>query len=57
MTHPHPDKVHIVRTYRRAILSAKARFGTARSLVHYHDLVASYKTAKREALEHANEEK
>lgn len=47
MDHPHPDKQHVVSTYRRYILSVKRKFGTARGLGHYHQLIATYLTAKR----------
>lgn len=48
--HPHPDKVHLMRTYRKHILSAKKRFGSARGLVHYRQFIAIYLLAKREYL-------
>lgn len=51
MEHPHPDKRHIMRTYRRYLLAAKSAFGSARGLVHYHGLVQSYLTAKRQVLQ------
>lgn len=48
MEHPHPDKQHVVRSVRRYLLGNKKKFGTARSLVHYRDLIATYQTAKKE---------
>lgn len=50
MKHPHPDKRHIVTTYRRYILGFKKQNGSARSLVHYRDLIATYLEAKRELI-------
>ena len=50
MQHPHPDKQHVIRQVRRYLLSAKKRFGTARGLVHYNDLIATYLTVKKEVV-------
>ena len=50
MHHPHPDKRHVMRQMRRYILATKKSFGTARSLVHYRDIIATYKEAKRQVL-------
>jgi hypothetical protein len=36
-----------MRQYRRTIMDAKKRYGTARSLVHYRELLACYLSAKR----------
>jgi hypothetical protein len=52
MTHPHPDKQHVIDSVRRYILSAGRKFtgrryGTARALIHYRDLLATYITAKK----------
>lgn len=47
MEHPHPDKQHVVRQIRRYLLGAKRSLGSARGLIHYRDLVATYLTAKR----------
>src|SRR5689334_9459512 len=44
--HPHPDKAHLVRTYRRYILWAKKSYGSARGLVHYRQIIAIYLWAK-----------
>jgi len=51
MIHPHPDPHHIVRQYRRHIMRTKERFGSARSLVHYRQLVACYLSSKRIVLQ------
>lgn len=48
MTHPHPDKRHVVRTYRQHILNCKRRWGTARGLIHYRAIVETYLACKRE---------
>lgn len=53
MTHPHPDKQHVVDSVRRYILAAGRKFtgrqyGTARSLINYPGLLATYVVAKRE---------
>ena len=47
-----PDfgKRFIMTVYRNYILGTKRRFGTARSLVHYHDFVREYLNAKRDLL-------
>ncbi len=50
MDHPHPNKPRIVSSYRQYILGVKRKEGIARSLVHYKDIVASYRTAKRQLL-------
>jgi hypothetical protein len=47
-SHPHPDKQHVVLCYRKFILSCKRKFGTARSQVHYLDIMRTYLRAKRE---------
>ena len=46
--HPHPDKQHIITTYRRFILGCKRKYGTARSQGHYLNLMRTYVLAKRE---------
>jgi hypothetical protein len=56
MKHPHPDQQHVVDCYRRYILACGRKFtgrsyGTARSLIHYADLLASYCEAKRQVRE------
>lgn len=48
--HPHPDLMHVVRQYRRHILSTKRKYGTARVLVHYRAYVQCYVKCKREVL-------
>jgi hypothetical protein len=45
--HPHPDKRHVMGQYRRHILSAKKKFGSARSLIHYRRIVETYLDCKR----------
>jgi hypothetical protein len=55
MEHPHPDKLHVLKAMRRHILGAKKSFGTARSLVHYHELLETYLTAKRQHLAGRNQ--
>lgn len=45
--HPHLDPEHVMRAYRRYILGMKKKFGTARSQVHYRDLIETYLAAKR----------
>jgi len=50
LDHPHPDKRHVMRQMRRYLLAEKKRMGSkrgARSLIHYNDLVATYREAKR----------
>ena len=47
-THPHPDKIHVVCSVGQFILGCKKRHGTARSQVHYRDLIQTYLTAKRQ---------
>lgn len=49
-THPNPDKVFLMKTYRAYILGSKKRNGTARSLVHYRDYVREYLTAKKDVI-------
>lgn len=50
MSHPHPSREHIMRSYRRYLLSCKAKYGTARSQVHYRDLLYEYLSAKRDVI-------
>ena len=45
--HPHPDKLHVRRQYRRHILSSKRKFGSARALIHYRELIETYLWTKR----------
>lgn len=53
--HPHPDKAHIMRTYRRHILASKRKFGTARGLVHYKAFMQEYLACKRIVTERETE--
>ena len=47
----HPGRPQLVMTqYRRHILSAKKRYGSARSLIHYRRFIESYLWAKRQVL-------
>jgi len=48
--HPHPDRRHVMVAYRQFILGQKKKYGTARSFVHYRELVAEYLQAKRDIL-------
>ena len=48
MNHPHPDKLHVVRSMRRYLVGEKAKRGTARNLGHYHELLQTYLAAKRQ---------
>lgn len=45
--HPHPDKAHLMRTYRRHIMSCKKRWGSARGLIHYRRMLNEYLECKR----------
>jgi hypothetical protein len=47
MEHPHPNKRHVMIAMRQFILGFKRRNKSARSLVHYKDLIQTYLTAKR----------
>lgn len=53
----HPgDPTHVMRVYRKHILSAKRKFGSARSLIAYQGFIDTYLAAKRKVLkERANE--
>jgi hypothetical protein len=46
MSHPHPDKLHVRRQYRRHIMASKKKWGTARSLIHYRQIVEAYLWSK-----------
>jgi len=46
--HSHPDKQHVVRSYRQYILGFKRTNGTARGLVHYRDIIRIYQACKLE---------
>ena len=50
MKHPHPSRRHVMVAYRRYILGCKARWGTARGLVHYRAIVGEYLAAKRDVV-------
>lgn len=59
VAHPHPDRQHVMITYRRYILGEKRKAGGrdprafrrgARSLLHYRDYVDEYLEAKRDVL-------
>ena len=50
MSHPHSSRHHIMVAYRRFILGCKKKYGTARSQVHYHDLLCEYLEAKRDVV-------
>jgi hypothetical protein len=54
VSHPHPDRRHVMVAYRRYILGCKKKFGTARSQVHYRDLVDEYLAAKRDVIAERN---
>lgn len=45
--HPHPDRKHVMRQYRRHILACKRKWGTARGLIQYRAYVETYLWAKR----------
>lgn len=45
--HPHPDPAHVMRVYRRHILSIKRKRGSARALLHYQQFVQTYLHCKR----------
>jgi len=47
MIHPHPDKAHVRRCIRKHILACKRKWGSARSLLHYRGLIATYIEARR----------
>lgn len=49
--HPHPNKRHVMRAYRRYIVDRKKRWGTARGLVHYRQIIETYLWAKRSLME------
>ena len=49
-THPHHDPAHVMRCYRRYILTSKRKFGSARALIHYKAIVGEYLAAKREVI-------
>ena len=44
--HSHPDPAHVMRCYRKHILGCKRSWGTARGLVNYRALLATYLAAK-----------
>jgi hypothetical protein len=48
--HPHPDPRHVMTQYRRHITDCKQKWGTARGLIHYRQIVQTYLAAKRAAL-------
>lgn len=45
--HPHPDKRHVMKQYRRHIMSSKKKFGSARCLIHYRRFIDAYLECKR----------
>lgn len=48
------DARHIMETYRRYILACKKQWGSARSLIHYREIVQEYLAAKRRLLARAD---
>jgi hypothetical protein len=50
VSHPHPSREHIARSYRQYILGCIRKYGTARSQVHYRDLLNEYLAAKRDVV-------
>jgi hypothetical protein len=54
-THPHPDEIHVMRSYRKFLIGqkrvwmAQGRAGhrCLRGLIHYRDLIDEYLAAKR----------
>ena len=50
MGHPNQNHKYIMETYRQYLLGCKKRFGTARSQVHYRELIMAYLEAKREVV-------
>lgn len=56
MPHPHPDREHIMRSYRRFIIGKRREFTgkwghrAHRSMIHYMDIVHEYLEAKRDVL-------
>lgn len=50
MSHPHPSREHVMRAYRRFLLGCIAKFGTARSQVHYRNWLNEYLEAKRDVI-------
>jgi len=53
MEHPHPNKRHVMTTYRTYLLGVKRKIGTARGLYFYRQLVDTYLTAKRSVTKEA----
>lgn len=48
MTYTHPGKPALVmRQYRRHIMDCKHKWGSARGLIHYRQLLETYLAAKR----------
>lgn len=43
-THPHPDAAHVMRVYRGYILGCKRKFGRARGVFAYREIVEEYLT-------------
>lgn len=56
MPHPHPDREHIMRSYRRFIIGKRREFTgrwgrkAHRSMIHYMDIINEYHEAKRDVL-------
>lgn len=50
MSHPHPDKAHVMRRYRAHILGTKRKNGSARGLIHYRAIIDTYLECKRAVL-------
>lgn len=59
MSHPHPSREHVMRSYRRYLIGEKryaAKQGRsfrrgARSLIHYREYISEYLEAKRDVIE------
>ena len=50
MQHPHPNKKHVMESYRKFLLQYKKFHGSARALIHYRDMIQIYLEAKRQYL-------
>lgn len=48
--HPHPDKLHIMTTYRRFVLEHKRKWGTFRGYMKRREYLQTYLHAKRQVL-------
>jgi hypothetical protein len=50
VSHPHPSRDHVMRSYRAYLVGCIRKYGTARSQVKFRELLSEYLAAKRDVI-------